>query len=251
MNKHSIKIHLAHPWTIRNGFMEAPATLMVEGVHHGSHGPIYWAPRVLKAAASTWEGIPLTLNHPEVNGRAISINHSPEIRAKYAIGKVINPYFDETKKGIRAILQVPVNHPKSGLIQSLREVSVGIFSEETETYGSWRGEKYSACAIRMEPDHLAILAEGQIGACSFEDSCGIRANSFQILQQALVNAINFLQGDRTMKHDDEYCMGTPMMRFYEEGRKKPKENNTVKTQSQEKGHDNQPETEMLIPLGVK
>ena len=194
MNKRSITAYLAAPWQMNNGVMESPCTLMVEGVHHGNHGPLYWAAHVLRAAAAAWEGAPVSLNHPQVDGQMVSINHSPAVWARYAIGRVTRPYYDPQKKALRATIQIPANHPQAAKIQGLKEVSVGVFSEETETYGDWQGEAYSACAITMQPDHLAILADGQKGACAWEDSCGIRVNreSLQILQAAAMTALNHL-----------------------------------------------------------
>jgi hypothetical protein len=137
-----------------------------------------------------------------VNGQAVSINHSPEIRAQYAIGKIVRPFYDPQKKALKATIQIPLTHPQAAKIQGLKEVSVGVFSEETETYGDWQGEAYRACAIAMTPDHLAILADGQVGACSFEgeNGCGIRVNqeSFQILQAAAMTALNHLMGENIM-----------------------------------------------------
>jgi len=163
------------PWTVENGVMQAPAMLMTEGVHHGSAGPIYWAAHILRQAAPAWESTPVSLDHPVVNGQPVSINYSPEMRRKHEIGKVTKPYFDEQKKGLRATVQVPWNHLRSAEIQRTKEVSVGVFSDETYQPGTWNGESYGACSISMTPDHLALLPGGR-GACSWEDGCGIRTN---------------------------------------------------------------------------
>ncbi len=42
----TININLVHPWTINNGRITCPVTLMVEGVHNGNHGPILWPARI-------------------------------------------------------------------------------------------------------------------------------------------------------------------------------------------------------------
>jgi hypothetical protein len=172
------------PWQLNGQFWQAPCTLITQGVHAGSHGPIFWADHVLKEAVSSWSYIPVTLGHPMVGDSHVSVNHSPETFVKYSLGEVINPYFDEAKKAIRGTLQIPVGLPKALMdrVKNLREVSVGIFSEDTQTYGQYNGKDYHACAISMKPDHLAILPEDQRGACSWEDSCGVRVNSMQHLQ---------------------------------------------------------------------
>jgi len=176
MLKRSFVANVTGLWTIKNGNLEAPVTMMVEGVHAGSDGPIYWPFHVLRVAAPKWAGVPVCLNHPlGPDGRPISINANPQVRAS-AVGTVADPRFCEVKKALKATIRVPANHPRVAEIQNIREVSVGVFTENTSTYGEWDGEAYSACAITMEPDHLALLPD-EAGACSWEDGCGIGANS--------------------------------------------------------------------------
>lgn len=193
------------PWQLNGQFWQAPATLIVQGVHAGSHGPIFWADHVLKEAVKSWANIPVTLGHPKVGDSHVSVNHSPEVFVKYAMGEVINPYFDETKKAIRGTLQIPVGLPKALMdrVKNLREVSVGIFSEDTQTYGQFNGKHFDACAISMNPDHLAILPEDQKGACSWEDQCGVRVNSAgdKILQNALTNYIHNVMNGGNMNEE--------------------------------------------------
>lgn len=175
----SINTYLKRPWVLTGGNFEAPAILIREGVHAGSAGPIFWPPHVLRAAAPSWEGIPVTINHPvDSKGVPISVNTSQEVKAAYVVGKVVRPHYDAGGKAIKAILQVPADHPMAENVQKLREVSVGVFGDHTQTYGEYQGESYKKCAISMEPDHLAILDGDSIGACSFEkDGCGIRTNA--------------------------------------------------------------------------
>jgi hypothetical protein len=170
----TITVYLESPWTRQGDNFEAPCTLMVEGVHSGSHGPIYHAAHVLKANAHKWEGQPVTLDRPQENGEFVDVNTSKAIWNKYVIGRVTKPYYDNSKNGIRATLQIPADLPLAQEVMKLKEVSVGIYGNETETYGSWNGQEYDKCAITHEPNHLAIL-DSQ-GACSFKKGCGIRTN---------------------------------------------------------------------------
>jgi hypothetical protein len=173
--EHNLAVYLEHPWRRVGGNWQTTAVLMVEGVHAGSFGPLYWAPHVLAAAAPLWNNVPLTLEHPMLDGRNVGINHSPAIRGRYEIGKVLNGRYDPAKKGIRADLQVPQNHPKWDLVKNLREISVGIFSTEQYGIGEWNGEGYLACALSQVPDHCAILTG--TGACAVADGCGVGVNS--------------------------------------------------------------------------
>lgn len=199
-------------------WLQAPVTLIVEGVHRGSAGAIYHAAHVLKESFQKWASIPLTLGHPQVDGKFVSITQSPEVFSQYQIGEVVNPYWDEQKKAIRASVRIPASHPQKDRLMKLREVSVGVFTKDTETYGSWYGENYSACSISHAPDHLALLPEGQVGACNFSnDGCGIRVNSagYKILQNALTTYVNNLIGGNKMNEDYEYNMATPQFQAVE------------------------------------
>ena len=166
-----IQIYIQEPWRTENNKAIAPVTLMVEGIHQGSIGPVYWPGHVLANNASKWEGTPVVLDHPvDEDGDPISIEQSDaEI-----IGHVRRPYFDSSVKGIKAEIEINASHPKLKQLQDIQEVSVGVFSDHTQTFGVHDGNHYSMSAITMEPDHLALLSELQ-GACSWADGCGIRA----------------------------------------------------------------------------
>ena len=176
MNHRSVlTAYVSAPWSIQDGHLSALCTLMVEGVHHGSAGALFWPAHVLKQATPAWQDAPVTLSHPEIDGTPVSVNHTPEIFQRYAVGRLVKPWFDEQKKALRGTVTLPWNHPKAAQIQQTKEVSVGIFSDEQYTPGAWNGEAYSACAIDMQPDHLALLPNER-GACSWADGCGIRNN---------------------------------------------------------------------------
>jgi hypothetical protein len=191
----NLQAYLEEVWKQDGSILSAPVTLLVEGVHRGSHGAIYHSAKVLEKATHLWEGVNLTLGHPQVDGNFVSIHHSPEIEERYTIGKVTAPYWDSEKKAIRATVKISANEPQAKRLMKLREVSVGIFGDETEIYGQFYGESYNACALTHVPDHLAVLPEGVRGACSVDDGCGIRTNA---LQNALTTYVNNLIGGNTM-----------------------------------------------------
>jgi Uncharacterized protein conserved in bacteria (DUF2213) len=201
-----LKAYVLQPWKIENGQLKAPVTIAVEGVHFGSNGPIYWAGHILEENAHKWEGVPVSLDHPMAAGVPVSINHSSETRSSI-IGLVKNPRFDPVKKAIKAEIHISANHPKAGAIQSIKEVSMGVFSDEIYTPGEFQGEQYSACSITMQPDHLALLPEDQ-GACSWGDGCGIRNNSQskafkEAVREAAQNHFkSLIQGGQTMYENE-------------------------------------------------
>lgn len=176
----TITINLESPWTVKNGKAVCPVTMIKQGVLAGSKGPIFWPAHILEKNAHKWENVPVVLNHPEVDGEQVSINHNEETKAQI-IGKVINPRFED--QAIKAEVEVPYNHPDIALIQSLKEVSIGVFSTETQTYGEHSGKEYMMSAITMEPDHLALLTDA-VGACNFVEGCGLRTHELQTLQRA-------------------------------------------------------------------
>jgi hypothetical protein len=170
--------------------------MMVEGVHHGSFGPIYWPAHVLAQSARKWNGVPVTIDHPkDFDGNHVSI-HATDGTA--IIGTVQSARYDSGKKAMKAEIQIPANHPRRSEIEQIREVSVGVFSDETYTPGSFNGEDYIACAIRQDPDHLALLPDVK-GACSWEDGCGIRAYQ----DQRLTTAIQTLIGGKDMNETEK------------------------------------------------
>jgi hypothetical protein len=160
-----------------------PVVMMVEGVHSGSHGPILHLAEELGAFPGAWNGIPITVQHPEdEDGNFISAN-SPEIIRNYAVGIVFNTRMEGNKlkadlwideQLITAISPSALGHIMEG---KPLEVSIGVFSEDEEVVGepTYNGETYNAISRNPRPDHLALLPGG-VGACSWEDGCGVRAN---------------------------------------------------------------------------
>lgn len=157
-----------------------PVTMMVEGVHNGSHGPLFHPIEELGKYPGSWDGIPVIIDHPKVDGKNVSAN-SPDIIDTKVIGRVYNTYVDGTK--LRAEVWVDeeklrqVSSPTLAEIQAgnMIEVSVGVFTDEIEEAGTWNDEAYDGIATNHRPDHLALLPGGT-GACSVEDGCGLRAN---------------------------------------------------------------------------
>lgn len=162
-------------------FIMVPVVMMVEGVHSGSHGPIYHSAEVLKQSVELWPDIPVVVNHPQnEKGDYISVNQVMDT----LVGRVVNP---QVKAG-KLTAQLKLNEKQLEDIspealyaiqqQQPLDVSVGIYAEETQQSGEWNGEKYDAIALNHHPDHLALLP-GDVGACSWDDGCGIRTNSKQ------------------------------------------------------------------------
>jgi hypothetical protein len=157
-----------------------PVIMMVEGVHNGSRGPLLHRAEDLGKIPESWNGIPITVQHPEMNGSLVSANR-PDIIDKAVVGRIYNTRFEEGKLKAEAWLDEDKLQQNSAIalayIRNQRplEVSVGVFTEDEMTTGLWNGETYDAIARNHRPDHLALLP-GCSGACSWADGCGIRAN---------------------------------------------------------------------------
>lgn len=157
-----------------------PVTMMVEGVHSGSHGPILHLAEELGRYPESWDGIPVTIGHPQVNGVYVSAN-SPEVLHDWAVGRIFNTHMNEGKLQAEAWLCEDdlerVSEETLSMINNneIVEVSVGIFSDEEDETGTWNTERYAAIARNHRPNHLALLPNEE-GACSIEDGCGIRVN---------------------------------------------------------------------------
>jgi hypothetical protein len=157
-----------------------PVVMMVEGVHHGSRGPLLHKISELGKYPASWNGIPIVIDHPEKDGEPVSAN-SPDVLEARCVGRVFKTKVKGTKLKSEAWLEEnKLRQVSSDTLASVKasepvEVSVGVFSDEVEETGEWNGEEYTAVATNHRPDHLALLPGGT-GACSLEDGCGIRAN---------------------------------------------------------------------------
>ena len=73
-----------------------PVVMMVEGVHNGSQGPLLHLAEDLGRFPESWDGIPVTIQHPTVDGENVSAN-SPKILAAEKVGRIFNTHMDEDK----------------------------------------------------------------------------------------------------------------------------------------------------------
>ena len=158
----------------------APVILMVEGVHTGSNGAVYYSAEELSRFASAWNGRPVPVFHPEQDGQYVSCN-DPSIIERQSVGQIFNAHFADgklrgeiwvDKEKASQVSPLALGHLLGGVAM---DVSTGSFSEDEIVKGTWNGEEYTAVATAIRPDHLALLPGGE-GACSWKDGCGVRAN---------------------------------------------------------------------------
>lgn len=171
---------------ILNGisYVVVPVVMMVEGVHKGSAGKVFYSAEELSKTSSAWNGRYVPVYHPKDGENENVSCNSPDMIEKYAIGQIFNTGFNVEKKSLVSELWLDEEKTKrispEVLIRVLSgvnlEVSTGLLFDEMEIPGKWKDEEYEMAAINIIPDHLAVLPN-EVGACSWSDGCGVRFNS--------------------------------------------------------------------------
>lgn len=147
-----------------------PVTMLVVGTHHGSNGPITYTADELKSSARAWNGKPVVVYHPQLNGQGVSAA-DPDIIDRQRIGTIFNTYFDGRRLTAEAwidaerVEQVDERVADAVRLNQKMEVSTGL-------YFALEGD----IARNYQPDHLAILPD-LVGACSIADGCGMARNT--------------------------------------------------------------------------
>lgn len=156
-----------------------PVVLMVEGVHHGTKGPVLYNLSSFSELPELWNSKPIVLNHPE-GDTANTANYLSEAK----LGVVLNAAIKDKRLVAEAWLDVErLAALAPQVLQSIRngkavEVSTGLLTEIEQIEGTWNHESYIAVVKKMYPDHLAVLPD-QKGACSLNDGCGLLKNELE------------------------------------------------------------------------
>lgn len=164
-------------------YMVVPIIALVEGVitpGNSSIKELALASEFGKAPV-TWNGRPITLNHPKRGGSHVSASQTPQIFEEEHLGYIFNSRIEDKKLKVEAwINTAKVNNAGDTVVKEIDrlkngeivEVSTGLFTALEETSGVYLGKHYDATWRGVIPDHLAILQTGSIGACSVEAGCG-------------------------------------------------------------------------------
>lgn len=169
-------------------FLVAPLSMIVEGVLAGSKGKLHYPGDEISRSTQAWNGMPITVYHPLMNGLHVSARH-PAIASTQQVGTVYNANTTRLKDGRRKLkaegwfdeeLTKRVdNRVHDALVNGKQlEISTGLFTENTEERGTYNGRDYDYVARMYVPDHLAILPD-QIGACDISAGCGLNVNQQQ------------------------------------------------------------------------
>lgn len=198
-------VKLAGPYRkeTRDGveYYVAPVTMIVPGVLNGNNGPLLYKGEDLGEDPDIWNGIPIVVNHPKINGKYRSARH-PDVLEKFGIGTVYEArflgalnaeaWFDpaKTRKKAPTIYDDLVNGRPI-------EVSTGLGARYTKSPGTFNNVDYTHVVDRFRPDHLAVLTNAP-GACSVDDGCGVnpKPNAFRRVINALLGVLTNEPSDK-------------------------------------------------------
>ncbi len=171
-----------------------PIIALLEGVWQGAladGGELALASEFGKYPAS-WNARPITLGHPQRAGNFVSAG-SPDVYQSEVIGSMYNTTVKDNKLKTEAWIcnekvdQIGdaainmVDRLKSG---EMVEVSTGFFMDLEEASGTYNGVDFVGIWRNIVPDHLALLAEGTLGACSVADGAGApRTNQLRVFSR--------------------------------------------------------------------
>ncbi len=157
-----------------------PTTMMVEGVHRGSKGDLYYSANQLAKNPSAWDHKPAVVYHPKSsNGQYISAC-TPEVLNTSKAGILLNTRYKGKQQTDVYLNPKRADEIDPRIMESIRNenpinVSTGMYYDVIGPGGVWNGEEYLAEVGDFTPDHLAILPD-QDGACSIADGAGMLVN---------------------------------------------------------------------------
>ena len=158
-------------------YIVVPMVMILEGVHVGSQGPVYYSLEELAKTPKQWNMKPIVVEHPFRGDTATDL----EVYKKQAVGMIMNTHFVDGKLKAEAWIDEELAQEKCPtLLEHIEhrlpmEISTGLFSEMLMESGTWHGEEYKAKIVNIRADHLAILPSKQ-GACSLSDGAGLLIN---------------------------------------------------------------------------
>ena len=126
-----------------------------------------------------WDGVPVTISHPVVNGEAVSATSPSQFSNR--VGHIFNTHVDGVNLKAEAYINIDRAEALApGLVQSLldgikMDVSTGYFADDEQKRGTLNGRQYNYISHNVTPNHLALLPDEE-GACSWADGCGVRTN---------------------------------------------------------------------------
>jgi len=175
-----------------------PMTMIVPGILNGSRGALYYSLQEISRNVSDWNGVPILLGHPQGSGR------NPKIINRYGIGTVFNSRIAMGRLKAEAWLDIAkLQQLSPGTISIIErgdglEISTGFNSGFDSTPGVHNGLPYHASVVGIRPDHLAVFTNGDIGACSIKDGCGVNNRRFKRMVNNSDGVWRTIRGSRVL-----------------------------------------------------
>ena len=196
MKRTELNVNFTQQWKARGQDLVARGTLIRQGVFCGSRGCILHPGESIKNSVQSWNRVPVTFGHPKIGDDFVAAEDVPDS----IIGHLEGPTF----RNGALIADIVISEQDKDIrreLQSSREVSIGLFSDEISSHGVYEDKEYSYISQNYRPDHLAILRPGEVGACSWEaDGCGINANQELLKEAVRIYANNILgKGENDME----------------------------------------------------
>ena len=179
-----------------------PMAMISPGVLSGSKGALYYPPEEIRKNYDAWNGMPLVVTHPTVNGKPVSARSPSQLEK--SVGVVLNAKINQRGK-LMAEAWFDVEKTKSiddRIISRIErgeqiELSTGLFTDNipvsNEEESVYNGKKYTHVAKNYRPDHLAILPD-ETGACSLKDGCGVGVlNKADKSTGLLINVLSYTE----------------------------------------------------------
>jgi hypothetical protein len=178
-------------------YLVVPMVAMKTGVYQCANcpEPEFYDVEVFGKVPGGWNGRPVTIQHPTVDGIFVSAG-GIEVQEQFAIGLIQNARVEDDKLLLEAWIDLDAVDDTGehvlALVDALEsgdlvDVSIGAFVETMANAGSFAGKRYARTQLSYVPDHVAFLPGG-VGACSNVDGCGaprVAAAADATLQQTI------------------------------------------------------------------
>lgn len=179
-------------------YLVVPTVALVPGVLNGE----LVTAEAVSDMYQAWNGQPVTLGHPPLDGENRGSANYPDLLEEYAIGRLFNTRVEGgLLKGEVWIdeLKLQGDSERAALRQAIQlgepvDVSTAYFRRLEKKSGTHNGRQYYGIAHDLRPDHLAVLI-GEAGACSWTDGCGLGRN-----EEGTTMQLNILSEARTPEY---------------------------------------------------
>ena len=156
----------------------------------------------LQSTLDGWNGVPITLNHPQVSGEMVSAKQGGDHLGFFGDvtldgDKLRGNYWLDVARMVQPDAMA-IFHKFSQALPV--ETSTGYFRTLEPVPGMHEGKSYTGIQRNIIPDHVAILPDA-VGACSVADGCGAMRTHQQGCNCSGVQEVN--QETETMAEEKE------------------------------------------------